>query len=66
MEEITCYIRPRRESTTLSTTCKDHEKTYMEQQTVNSTQSPTDFIKTFQNWRDEIYNYEQSVTELPT
>eukprot|EP00971_Amphidinium_carterae_P349790 6491226-Amphidinium_carterae.1 len=32
----------------------------------NSTQSPTEFIKTFQNWRDEIYNYEQSVTELPT
>eukprot|EP00971_Amphidinium_carterae_P040042 785968-Amphidinium_carterae.1 len=32
----------------------------------NSTQSPIEFIKTFQNWRDEIYTYEQSVTELPT
>eukprot|EP00971_Amphidinium_carterae_P124876 2473735-Amphidinium_carterae.1 len=31
----------------------------------NVTQQPNEFIKTFQNWRDEIYNYEQSVTELP-
>eukprot|EP00971_Amphidinium_carterae_P110143 2181921-Amphidinium_carterae.3 len=30
----------------------------------NTTQSPTDFIKTFQNWRDEIY--EQSVANLPS
>eukprot|EP00971_Amphidinium_carterae_P158937 3151476-Amphidinium_carterae.1 len=31
----------------------------------NTTQSPNEFIKTFQMWRDEIYNYEQSVSELP-
>eukprot|EP00971_Amphidinium_carterae_P199298 3955096-Amphidinium_carterae.1 len=35
MEEITCYIRPRRESTTLRTTCENHE-TYMEQQYTES------------------------------
>eukprot|EP00971_Amphidinium_carterae_P246277 4891546-Amphidinium_carterae.1 len=23
-----------------------------------ATQTPTELIKTFQNWRDEIYNYE--------
>eukprot|EP00971_Amphidinium_carterae_P097616 1931781-Amphidinium_carterae.1 len=32
----------------------------------NTTQPPNEFIKTFQNWRDEIYNYEQSVSELPS
>eukprot|EP00971_Amphidinium_carterae_P024473 482456-Amphidinium_carterae.1 len=31
----------------------------------NVNQQPSEFIKTFQTWRDEIYNYEQSVTELP-
>eukprot|EP00971_Amphidinium_carterae_P016748 330348-Amphidinium_carterae.1 len=32
----------------------------------NVTQQPNEFIKTlFQTWRDEIYNYEQSVTHLP-
>eukprot|EP00971_Amphidinium_carterae_P104998 2079048-Amphidinium_carterae.1 len=31
----------------------------------NVTQQPNEFIKTFQTWRDEIYNYEQSVTDLP-
>eukprot|EP00971_Amphidinium_carterae_P293294 5823247-Amphidinium_carterae.1 len=30
----------------------------------NTTQSSTDFIKTFQNWRDEIFNYEQAVSEI--
>eukprot|EP00971_Amphidinium_carterae_P350923 6491808-Amphidinium_carterae.4 len=30
----------------------------------NTTQSPTEFIKTFQNWRDEIFNYEQAVSEI--
>eukprot|EP00971_Amphidinium_carterae_P204191 4051957-Amphidinium_carterae.1 len=32
----------------------------------NTTQPPNEFIKTFQNWRDEIYNYEQSAAELPS
>eukprot|EP00971_Amphidinium_carterae_P096447 1908576-Amphidinium_carterae.1 len=32
----------------------------------NTTQPPNEFIKTFQNWRGEIYNYEQSVSELPS
>eukprot|EP00971_Amphidinium_carterae_P156228 3097443-Amphidinium_carterae.1 len=32
----------------------------------NTTQTPSEFIKTFQNWRDEIDNYEQSVAELPS
>eukprot|EP00971_Amphidinium_carterae_P318278 6326517-Amphidinium_carterae.2 len=32
----------------------------------NVTQQPNDFIKTFQHWRDEIYNYEQTVTDLPS
>eukprot|EP00971_Amphidinium_carterae_P213571 4238474-Amphidinium_carterae.1 len=32
----------------------------------NSTQPPTEFIKTFRNWRDEIYNYEQALAELPS
>eukprot|EP00971_Amphidinium_carterae_P134590 2667491-Amphidinium_carterae.1 len=31
----------------------------------NVNQQPSEFIKTFQTWRDEIYNYEQSVTQLP-
>eukprot|EP00971_Amphidinium_carterae_P115145 2280508-Amphidinium_carterae.1 len=31
----------------------------------NTTQPPNEFIKMFQNWRDEIYNYEQSIAELP-
>eukprot|EP00971_Amphidinium_carterae_P345485 6486472-Amphidinium_carterae.1 len=32
----------------------------------NVNQQPNEFIKTFQHWRDEIYNYEQSVAELPS
>eukprot|EP00971_Amphidinium_carterae_P067191 1330143-Amphidinium_carterae.1 len=30
----------------------------------NTTQTPTEFIKTFQNWRDEIFNYETAVSEI--
>eukprot|EP00971_Amphidinium_carterae_P118233 2342312-Amphidinium_carterae.2 len=30
----------------------------------NTTQPPNEFIKTFQNWRDEIYNYEQSIARI--
>eukprot|EP00971_Amphidinium_carterae_P348727 6490644-Amphidinium_carterae.2 len=30
---------------------------------VQQQQQPGDFIKIFQNWRDEIYNYENSVSE---
>eukprot|EP00971_Amphidinium_carterae_P115656 2290977-Amphidinium_carterae.1 len=30
----------------------------------NTTQSPTEFIETFQNWRDEIFNYETAVSEI--
>eukprot|EP00971_Amphidinium_carterae_P304041 6042083-Amphidinium_carterae.1 len=30
----------------------------------NAQQQPGDFIKNFQNWRDEIYNYENSATEI--
>eukprot|EP00971_Amphidinium_carterae_P049491 975006-Amphidinium_carterae.2 len=32
----------------------------------NVNQQPNEFIKTFQHWRDEIYNYEQSIAELPS
>eukprot|EP00971_Amphidinium_carterae_P022358 440878-Amphidinium_carterae.1 len=32
----------------------------------NTTQPPNEFIKMFQNWRDEIYNYEQAIAELPS
>eukprot|EP00971_Amphidinium_carterae_P149402 2962018-Amphidinium_carterae.2 len=35
MEEITCYVRPRRASSTSSTTCENHE-TYVERQYAES------------------------------
>eukprot|EP00971_Amphidinium_carterae_P284611 5650764-Amphidinium_carterae.1 len=31
----------------------------------NVNQQSNVFIKTSQTWRDEIYNYEQTVTDLP-
>eukprot|EP00971_Amphidinium_carterae_P296960 5899481-Amphidinium_carterae.1 len=30
----------------------------------NAQQQPREFIKNFQNWRDEIYNYESSISEI--
>eukprot|EP00971_Amphidinium_carterae_P062467 1236272-Amphidinium_carterae.1 len=57
MEKITHDLRSRRKGTTTWNTFKNHESNVAQQQ-------PGDFIKNFQNWRDEIYNYENSATEI--
>eukprot|EP00971_Amphidinium_carterae_P166776 3304779-Amphidinium_carterae.1 len=59
MEEITHHIRPRSESATSCNTLKNHETNLEQYYTITH-----EFIKTFQNKRDEIFNYEQAVSEI--
>eukprot|EP00971_Amphidinium_carterae_P165743 3285382-Amphidinium_carterae.1 len=60
MEEITLHCDQGEKAQHLSQVYR-----IMQPKWNNVTQPPSEFIKTFQTWRDEIHNYEQSVTELP-
>eukprot|EP00971_Amphidinium_carterae_P015539 306747-Amphidinium_carterae.1 len=59
VEKITHDIRPRRKTQQLGTLSKIMRPTW------NNIQQPSGkFIKNFQNWRDEIYNYDNTVSEI--
>eukprot|EP00971_Amphidinium_carterae_P345958 6487169-Amphidinium_carterae.1 len=65
LEKTTRNIRPnlRSKGTTITATVK--ELTRITKPTWNNaTQSPSEFIRHFSNWRDDIYNYENTVSEI--